>query len=300
MENVSCFTIMRHMITRPRNENIFWIYFLKPVIFGVLALIGLCLAYLYCVPLTNIVGQGLFADFKCPPNTGVWGACGYTLIGGGFDISGDNIGVGFFVWLLIQSTVGLYIVSIILYFSSRRKGYVRKWTLDDCLGSYLCFNSPDLIDEWVSTNVNQKYNCCTYKCEAGPYLYYTFTICFTIATIMTTIIVGTWLGRYGAINGIEQCLPYKDTQIGLYGCFSSNNTYVGGQTCQNCAGFGFLIVGVPLLLVELFSICLFLCIKKCRVLYREFSIELERDENEKQIIKQKQIEIPDVLFVLDK
>jgi hypothetical protein len=104
---------------------------------------------------------------------------------------------------------------------------------------------------------------------------------FAIATLVTTIIVGTWFGRYIAVNTNTVCAQYQNTKIGLYGCVSNvNQQYVGGQDCMNCAGLGFAILGLPLLIAELLAICIFICIKKCRILYREakeqLTVEIER------------------------
>ena len=61
--DVSCCQVTKAMCCKPRVENVFWVYCARPILvtFAVLAALG-CL-YLYLVPLTNIVGKGLFADY---------------------------------------------------------------------------------------------------------------------------------------------------------------------------------------------------------------------------------------------
>ena len=109
---MSCCQILSEIIRRPKNENLIWIYFLRPIsyILTVIALLGL--TYLYLVPFTNLVGMGLFADYNCPTNSGVWGHC-------------DPVGLGVFAFTIIQATLGLWILGFIFYGCSRRKGYIK-------------------------------------------------------------------------------------------------------------------------------------------------------------------------------
>ncbi len=284
MENddISCFSVLKAMLTRSREENIFWTYILRPIIYILLCIIIFGLLYLYCVPLTNIVGMGLFADYKCPTNSGVWGACGYTN-GNTFDPNGSIVIVGFFVFLITLSTVGLYILGTSLYISSRRKGYVKKFHWDTCCSSYCC-ELPERNIDWIKTDNDQNYDCCGGSCPSGPYQYYTATICFAIATFISTIFIGTWVGRYIAVNSVSYCLPYQNTRIGLYGCVSTlvnTTTYVGGQNCNNCAGMGFAILGIPLFAIELLSISIFICLKKCKILYNNIKNDLVQKDLQK-------------------
>jgi len=267
---VSCFTVLWSIISKPRAENILWIYILRPI-FWVLLVASLAAAtYLYLVPFTNVVGMGLFADYTCPATTGVWQVCGRLAVAGRFDPNGTVVIVGFFVFLIILSTIGMYIFGIICYIFSRRKGYVKRFTWGNFCDAYCCCESANYIDEWVQTDtVHQEYECLE-CCGSGPYLYFTSTIMFAIATFMSTIIVGIWFGRYIAVNTNTYCSQYQNTKIGLYGCVSNvNQQYVGGQDCMNCAGLGFAILGIPLLIAELLAISMFICLKKCRVMYRE-------------------------------
>jgi len=276
---VSCFSVLWAMISKPRSDNIFWLYILRPILVILLIAIAGGAAYLYLVPFTNIVGVGLFADYTCPTSTGVWQVCGrMNSFSTQFDPNGTNVIVGFFVFLIIQATVGLYITSIILYSCSRRKGYVTKFSWKNCFKSYFQYINPDRIDDWVQTDHDQLYKCGSYNCACGPYMYYTFVICVSIATFLTTIFVGIWVGRYIAVQSVSSCTQYKDTRIGLLGCVSNaNGQYVGGQDCKNCAGIGFAILALPLLIIEILTILIHLFIKKCRNIYKDTKDRLEKE-----------------------
>lgn len=287
------------MLLKPKNENILWIYFLRPILFVLISLIILAALYLYLVPLTNIVGMGLFADYICPTSSGVWGICGRiskNLRTGvyKFDPNGDDIAVGFFVFLLTLVTCGLYILGTILYISSRNKGYVKKFDHKLCFNVYCgCGDTYTNYDElynnvWHPTNKNKF--CCGY--ESGLYMYYTSMVCFTIATFVSSIMLSVWVGRYISIISIPQCMPYINTRIGLYGCVSSLNTtfgqYVGGQNCNDCAGIGFAILWPPLLGIILLSIFILKCVKKCKENYNIIKLDLEK-ESRKNIVPIKSI-----------
>jgi hypothetical protein len=281
---VSCFSVLWAMMSKPKSENIFWIYILRPISVIILAAIASGATYLYLVPFTNIVGTGLFADYTCPASTGVWQVCGrMDTLSTKFDSNGTNVAAGFFVFLIIQATVGLYIASIILYACSRRKGYIRKFTWKNCRNSYFCWESPDNNDDWIQTDKDQLYKCGSYYCGCGPYVYYTFTICLSIATFLTTIFIGVWVGRYIAVQTVPSCTAYKNTRIGLLGCVSNaNGQYVGGQDCNNCAGIGFAILALPILIVEILVIFFYLFVKRCCSIYKETKDRLER-ENQEQL-----------------
>lgn len=277
--SVSCFTVLWQIVSKPKNENIFWLYILRPLLWFLVSVVAGAATYLYLVPLTNIVGMGLFADYTCP-NTGVWQVCGRET-NGQFDPNGQDVAVGFFVFLIVLSTVGLYIVGTIFYICSRRKGYVKRFAWSDCCNVYWCCEGPRGTEEWVVTDDTPSFTDCDgSEYFAGPYLYFTSTILFAIATFMTTIIVGIWVGRFVAVNTNTPCLPYQNTRIGLYGCVNSNGQYVGGQDCKNCAGLGFAILGLPLFIVEFFAISIFICMKKCRTQYKATKerLRLEQDQ----------------------
>lgn len=278
---VSCFSVLKEMISKPKNDNIFWIYILRPFLIIMCILILSAIAYLYLVPFTNIIGMQLFADYKCPTDTGVWQVCGrMNYKSDAFDVNGSNVVAGFFVFLIIQATVGLAIISVILYPCSRRKGYVRKFTFDGCCGSYMYCELPHQNNDWVMTDHDQSYGygC---ECQSGPYMYYTSVLCLTITIFLTTIFVGIWVGRYIAVQTVSSCIPYKNTNIGLLGCVNAAGQYVGGQTCNNCAGIGFGILALPVLILEILLVCFYFFIKKCRNTYLETKNKLETENNNK-------------------
>ncbi|AYV77177.1 MAG: hypothetical protein Barrevirus17_3 [Barrevirus sp.] len=273
----SCFTVLRKIITQPLTDNIIWYYIIKPILYFLVFVISCGLIYLYLVPFTNIVGQALFADFTCPNSTGVWQTCGKTVfLSNQFDPNADQIGVGFFVFLIIQSTIGLFLLSILLYYCSRRKGYMKRFTWSDCIPAYFCYGKPKDMDEWIITDPNAN--------QLGPHQYFQFTILLFFSILVTTIVFGICIGRLIAVNSISQCLSYKNTRIGLFGCVSNaNGQYVGGQTCNSCTGIGFGILGIPLLILEIIAVLIYYCLKKCYRSFKDTEAEIRRQRGIEQI-----------------
>ncbi|GAG57756.1 unnamed protein product, partial [marine sediment metagenome] len=185
--------------------SIFWKYLLMPIYYVILAMVIIGLLYLYAVPFTNVVGQALFADFKCPDDSGIWQICGRSRQDGygsdstfHFDHNGDNAVVGFLVFLIIQSTIGLFILAIIMFICSRMKGYVKKYKFDDILRDSLVKG-----DNWIKVTYNQDYVCCGYlsKCRAyGPSFYYGSVSCFIFSIVIFTVVIGVYCGRAIAVT----------------------------------------------------------------------------------------------------
>jgi hypothetical protein len=283
MAKYSCLTILKRIIFEPLSTNIIWLYILKPILYTLIFLAFLASMYLYLVPFTNIVGIGLFADYTCPNTTGVWQTCGRTdFITGNFSPNGNTIAVGFFVFIIIQSTIGLFLLSILCYSRSLRKGYIKRFNWSDCVSSYFCCKRPEDLDEWTITNTELESQSA--DINRGPYLYFNFTISLFFSILVSTIFVGIYVGRYIAVNRVGQCIPYRDSRIGLYGCVSnSDGKYVGGQNCMNCAGIGFGILGIPLLVLEIMAVLFYYCMKRCYISYKETEEILNRNLGVEQL-----------------
>jgi len=272
--------VLYAMFKEEQNRNIFWKYLGRPVcyIFGIP--IAMALIYLYLVPFTNVIGQALFADYKCPVETGIWQVCGQKWVTeNSFNPDGSDVGVGFLVFLLIQGTIGFFLLSLYMFGHSRKKGYVKQFRCFDFWCS--CFdNHMADEDNWHQVTDDQTYLNDRY-CKAGPCLFYNASWIFAFSIILSTIMIGIWFGRYIAVHSISQCIPYVDTKIGMYGCVSNTNgAYVGGKDCINCAGTGFGILGMPLLIAEVLVIVIYYFIKNCRTLFIEEKIKLEREKKQ--------------------
>lgn len=240
----------------------------------------LAATYLYLVPFTNIVGEALFADYRCYPGTSVWGVCGRLTYNPDrgyyyFDPNGGDVAAGFFVFVLVQVTVGFALLATVLQLHSRRVGYIKTY---NWFNFWCSCSEPD--QDWVGTRRDQLVGCgnregsficgdddtcCLYR--SGPCMAYNSLWLFAFSIFVSTIIIGTWAGRAIAVRSVQQCIPYANTQIGLYGCVL-NGSYVGGQECNNCAGIGFGILGVPLFVAELIVLLCFICCKRCVRAYR--------------------------------
>lgn len=260
---MSCCEVFMEIIRRPRNENLLWIYFLRPLVYilGFVVLIGL--VYLYTVPFTNVVGMGLFGDFTCP--NGVWIHC-------------NPVDIGLFAFLIIQATLGLWILAFVFYGLSRRKGYIKKWRWRDCCRSAYCYGHPSSIKEWTKTDPNDRYNFLCFNCAAGPFLYVNSTILFFVAAIATATLIGIYGGHQIAINTIPKCMQYVNTTLGVHGCME-NGGYVDNG-CKSCTGLGFAILGIPLYLTIFISIYFYIVIKKCRAMYNEIKEEIQLEDDE--------------------
>ena len=175
-----------------------------------------------------------------------------------FDLNGDIAIVGFLVFLIIQSTIGLFILASVFAICSRRKGYVKRYSCYDCW-----MPGPSIIDNgnWVKVTDDQNYVCCggLSKCRSyGPTFYYSSMLLFMISIVFTTVVVGVYGGRAIAVNNMEQCMPYRNTSIGLLGCVDhQSGSYVGDRDCTNCAGVGFGILGFSLFAIELIVVAIY-------------------------------------------
>jgi hypothetical protein len=124
----------------------------------------LAATYLYLVPFTNIVGEALFADYRCYPGTSVWGVCGRLTYNRDrsyyFDPNGGDVAAGFFVWVLVQVTVGFALLATVLQLHSRRVGYINTYKCDDFCGS-CCFDIgkiPPLIASILALLMLNRYS----------------------------------------------------------------------------------------------------------------------------------------------
>lgn len=242
--------------------------------------------YLYIVPFTNVIGMQLFADYRCTDSTGVWGVCGRS-DNDVFDPNGTNVRVGFFVFIIIQITVGFIILASFLNGCSRRKGRIVKYHCVD-LWCHTCTNIVDddpSQEYWERSTQRQDYcldDCCQFwqcfccidtdyqdeYCPMGPCLAYAAIWLYGFATLVVTIFVGVWGGRAIAVRVLPQCQPFIDTSIGLYGCISNSNfSTITDPSCVPCAGYGFGILGVPLLVFEIIGVILWLSFISCRRKY---------------------------------
>lgn len=76
-------------------------------------------------------------------------------------------------------------------------------------------------------------------------------ILMIIGGLFLTIFIGIWGGRAIAMRRVERCIPYSHTRLGWRGCVL-NETIVGGDDCKSCVGTGFVMFGLPLLLLYIF------------------------------------------------
>ena len=249
-DNVSSCDVLSTMCCQPRATNVFWKYFLKPVIAVFCAILVAGALYLYLVPFTNIIGQWLFADFRCYPASNVWGVCGRVNSRHDFDVNGGDVVVDFFVFLIIQSSVGFILLGSYLGLASLRHGRLVGFDCELFCCS-CCFTSReiDATPEWrqaQAIDYDEK--------PKGPCMA-THGIWFSVVGILfATLFVGIWGGRAIAVHTVPQCMPFVDTQIGLYGCVSNvDGTYVGDRACTDCAGVGFGILAIPLYVAEILA-----------------------------------------------
>ena len=272
--SVSNWEVTKAICCKPRDNNICWNYVVYPVFWTFVALISLGILYLYLVPFTNVVGHALFADYTCPPETGVWQVCGrIKAFKKQFDHSEDDVSVGFMVFLIIQITIGCFIIACLLAIFSRRKGRVRYFDSESFFCTWSWSNND--ANNWIPVDDVDQSCYCDSTLANGSCLYYHAVWFFAIPIFFTTMIVGIYGGRFIAVNNLPQCTPYSDTRIGLYGCVSNTNgSYVGGKACTDCAGYGFLILCIPLFIVELLIITFYVCIKRCRTRFREIKERL--------------------------
>jgi hypothetical protein len=276
---VSCFQVFKKLCCVPRHENIFWSA-LKPLLWCMAAVTALGALYLWCVPLTNVMGQVLFADFKCYAGDSIWGVCGKTYdLRGRFDPNGTGVVVGFLVFLMIQSSMGALVIATTLYMSSRYYGrlydYPQRMNGEICCAS--CFSdAEDRSWYWIPRDLsvdssvdNEDATWC------GAYLQIN-SIGFAIFGIFClTIYIGVWGGRAIAMQVHHTCIPYKATQLGFYGCVDAAGAYVGGDTCRNCAGIGFAILGLPLFFLHLLIPLLWICFRRIYKAYRKTKRDLQ-------------------------
>lgn len=286
---------IRTICCKPIKENICWKYLVMPIWYVAFTLIMIGLLYLYAVPFTNIVGQALFADFKCPEDSGVWQVCGRMRQDGlgfdstyHFDPDGSLAPAGFLVFMIIQSTVGFLLLASILAINSRRKGYIKRCDYSDCCLSFIGGLYYLSDDNWTEVTEEQDYTCygglSRYR-RGGQCMYYNFTWLFITSIIVSTIVIGTYGGRAIAVNQIAQCMPFHNTSIGLYGCVSDQDgSYVGGKGCTDCAGVGFGILGIPLLIMEVIMVGIYFFVKGwcrlCREAKDDIQIDNRRDVDE--------------------
>jgi len=158
------------------------------------------------------------------------------------------------------------------------------------------YNNND-YDNWINRNGVEQDTCCytcCYTFENGQCLYYHALWFFGTGLILSTLIFGIYVGRLIAVNTLSRCKPFVDTNIGLHGCVSNvDGTYIGGKACTDCGGYGFLILAIPLFILEMLIVAFYVCIKRCRIRFRDMKSELEIEQRElqQQIELQRQREL---------
>lgn len=259
-----------------RSCSVFWKYVARPCI---VVLVTLGVGYLYVVPVTNLAGMQMFGDFKCHQPTGIWGACGNQNNHGDWDANGSDVGVGFFVFLLVQITVGFIILGVYLICSSRSYGRLRKFHLSD-MCSACCYRDENFV--LASGKETKRHR---HELECGSCLVHCGIAFLVVGAVVSTLIVGMWGGRAIAVRSVDQCKPFINTTIGLYGCVSSaTGKYVGADACTACIGVGFGILAVPLLAVEVVLLLSLCACSACRAAFHDTHQQMVQDKERQALL----------------
>lgn len=290
---VSCCNVTKTMCMQSSDSNVFWLYFLRPVLIAIAICVALGVVYLYIVPFTNIVGQAMFADYKCYPNTGVWGVCGRITISDVFDSNGSIVAVGFLVFLVIQVTVTMALISLFLFCASRRRGRFNTITSESLWCSHNVYRLKEWREDgygswkWNDSEFGRRLEIDQYddNCCCAPQKWCISGIWVGLTSIFfSTVIVGIYVGRVLAVSSVPQCMPFSNTRIGLYGCVDALGAYVGGDACTACAGVGFGILVIPLFTAEVVVVLVYYAVKSCRRNYISTRKRLE-EERDKEFVE---------------
>lgn len=215
-----------------------------PIVFTIFVLGGV---YLFAFPITNVAGWFLFADYHC--SYGLWGPC--------------DVPTSLFTFLIVTTTLGFFIAGTVCILRSRSLGKLRSFSLRDFC---CCYLQDDFRAHRAHhyADVQQGYDWLHHG-----------VVLLMVGTFISTVLVGVWVGRLVAVHTVRGCAPFVNASIGFSGCVQ-NGVYVGGRACTDCTGYGFAIVGVPLLVLEA-SIMVGSCMwRACRDEFERTKKELEQ------------------------
>ena len=259
--SVSCCHVLKEMGAFQKIARVFLV--------TMAILVSMAAFYLYIIPFTNIVGFLLFGDYKCA-SEGVWGACTAKTPGAAPN-KWEPAGVGFLVFLMIQTSLGAILLAIVMKIIGSYYGYFayfpdfqerccvcrdglceigggcnRDYEYDEQPGAYARYPFPS---SWVKRRPSPHLFCSNGRVGSCLTIYSSGTFIFGL--FFSTLYIGIWGGRAIAVQVVPACLPFKNSQIGVYGCVE-NGAYVGGELCKtHCTGVGFAILGLPLFALHL-------------------------------------------------